>query len=983
MKNLFKHLTIIFFVTLSSFFFTACGEPVEIKVMVSPSNDNVSRGGTKSFKAVVSGMNGIPQDVAWSVTGKGTNSNTSIDSEGVLTVDNNETSASLTIQAALKHDKQIKGQAAVTVYTSITSASINVAIPVNGATPSATASATGTGYTISRISWTPTNSKFLGSTVYTVSITATANEGYKFSELISANINGQIGTITNKTETSISVSYTFPATSIKRVSGINVKTQPSNITYTHGGTIDLSGLVVTFTYDDTTTEDIPLSDFTEKNITTLPSHGNTLVRSTHDNQGVKINYGDLTVNTHNLTVNPKVITFNVDPIEDRIYSGSDHAPTVTVKDGEFLLTLNTHYVVTYSNNLNAGTATVTITGIGNYAGSSGIRTFTILQPVSSDRFEYFWVNEHGDLVTTSNGATLVTPGNTLTITASGTGYTVKQWHLNGVNTGQSGNSYNFSSSVLGRHTIGLFVEKDDKIYNSNIVIKVVEVIYTVTFNSNNATGGTVPSPITTDSNITLPGQGTLLRTGYTFGGWNTNSSGTGTNYSTGSTFTPTDNITLYARWNIITYTITYNVNNGTGTTPTAQTVNAGSSITLASGSGLSRTGYTFDGWNTNSSGTGTNYNAGSSYTPTGNITLYAKWNITYTITYNVNNGTGTTPTAQTVNTGSNVTLASGSGLSRTGYTFDGWNTNSSGTGTNYNSGSSYTPTGNITLYARWNITYTITYNRNSGTGTTPTAQTVNSGSNVTLASGSGLSRTGYTFGGWNTNSSGTGTNYGAGSSYTPTGNITLYAKWDIAYTYTITYNINNGTGTTPTVQTVNPGSNITLASGSGFTRSGYTFAGWNTNSSGTGTNYNAGSSYTPTGNITLYAKWNSTGSGITTTPLTANIWANGTLSATTSEVWYSFSVTSGTTYRIWWNDSHQGNSTKTGDIVVGARYRGSSTWIFGGSYANVDSGYTTAQSFTANQTGTVEIRVIPYNRSSYNTGTFGIVYSTSTTRPSL
>jgi len=77
---------------------------------------------------------------------------------------------------------------------------------------------------------------------------------------------------------------------------------------------------------------------------------------------------------------------------------------------------------------------------------------------------------------------------------------------------------------------------------------------------------------------------------------------------------------------ISTYTVTYNVNGGSGTAPAAQTVNKGASVTLASGSGLSKSGYSFGGWNTNTAGTGTNYSAGSSYTPTDNVTLYAKWN---------------------------------------------------------------------------------------------------------------------------------------------------------------------------------------------------------------------------------------------------------------------------------------------------------------------------------------------------------------------
>jgi len=75
-------------------------------------------------------------------------------------------------------------------------------------------------------------------------------------------------------------------------------------------------------------------------------------------------------------------------------------------------------------------------------------------------------------------------------------------------------------------------------------------------------------------------------------------------------------------------------------------------------------------------------------------------------------------------------------------------------------------------------TYTVTYNPNGGSGTIPDSQTVQSGSSVQLRSGSGLSKSSFIFGGWNTNTSGTGTNYSAGSSFTPTSDITLYAKWD-------------------------------------------------------------------------------------------------------------------------------------------------------------------------------------------------------------
>ena len=243
------------------------------------------------------------------------------------------------------------------------------------------------------------------------------------------------------------------------------------------------------------------------------------------------------------------------------------------------------------------------------------------------------------------------------------------------------------------------------------------------------------------------------------------------------------------------YTVTYNSNGSTSTPPASQIVNEGSSVTLASA--ISRNAdssytYTFIGWNTSSDGTGTTYNAGASYTPTGNVTLYAKWNRTpisvtqYTVRY-YSNGGNSTPSAQTVNAGSSVTLASA--ISRNAdssytYTFAGWNTNSNGTGTNYNAGASYTVNSDINLYAKWTATpiqkYTVTYNANGG-NSTPSSQQVNTGSSVTLASA--ISRNAdssytYTFAGWNTSSDGTGTNYNAGASYTPTGNVTLYAKWN-------------------------------------------------------------------------------------------------------------------------------------------------------------------------------------------------------------
>jgi uncharacterized repeat protein (TIGR02543 family) len=79
------------------------------------------------------------------------------------------------------------------------------------------------------------------------------------------------------------------------------------------------------------------------------------------------------------------------------------------------------------------------------------------------------------------------------------------------------------------------------------------------------------------------------------------------------------------------YTVTFHANGGTGKVPEAQSVVARSSITLPHGNGLTKTGYTFNGWNKKRTGDGDHHHAGSSFTPAGHITLYARW---------VNNETG-------------------------------------------------------------------------------------------------------------------------------------------------------------------------------------------------------------------------------------------------------------------------------------------------------------------------------------------------------
>ena len=75
-------------------------------------------------------------------------------------------------------------------------------------------------------------------------------------------------------------------------------------------------------------------------------------------------------------------------------------------------------------------------------------------------------------------------------------------------------------------------------------------------------------------------------------------------------------------------TITFDANNGSGTVPTAISTYVGVANTIPSNT-LTRTGYTFNGWNTASDGSGTSYATGSSITPSSDVTLYAQWQTTY------------------------------------------------------------------------------------------------------------------------------------------------------------------------------------------------------------------------------------------------------------------------------------------------------------------------------------------------------------------
>ena len=352
----------------------------------------------------------------------------------------------------------------------------------------------------------------------------------------------------------------------------------------------------------------------------------------------------------------------------------------------------------------------------------------------------------------------------------------------------------------------------------------------------------------------------------TFVGWNTAADGSGTAYSDTSSINITSTLTLYAQWSPI-YTYTVNLNPGTGGTGTQMTAMTGTAATVVlNANTYSRTGYTFNGWNTAADGSGTSYtNQGTVRLTVDNqtITLYAQWLIiSYTITYLPGPDGTSTSSTQTLNYGGSVTLKDASaGFTRIGYSIVGWTTSSvSGAAKTNDLSSTYSTQSAITLYPVWAAgVYAITFD---GQGATTAA----SGGSATYTAATAVAaipttaplRSGYSFGGWYTASTG-GTQVTNGS-YTPAspyGAITIYARWTALTNNAITF---DGQGATTAASggstSYTTATAVSTIPTSAPLRSGYNFAGWYTASTG-GTQVTNGS-YTPSspyGAITIYAQW--------------------------------------------------------------------------------------------------------------------------------
>ncbi|NLB90113.1 MAG: hypothetical protein GX786_02685, partial [Clostridiales bacterium] len=218
--------------------------------------------------------------------------------------------------------------------------------------------------------------------------------------------------------------------------------------------------------------------------------------------------------------------------------------------------------------------------------------------------------------------------------------------------------------------------------------------FTVTFGSN----GGAPTPsainnIVSGSAIAAPAEPT--RSGYNFAGWYTD---TALENKYDFTTPVTTSFTLYAKWEAMKHTVTFNSNGGSAVEAT-QVLHE---ERLTEPAKPTRTGYDFAGWYTDTA----LENKYDFATPvTSSFTLYAKWEAiaSYTVTFDSNGGSVVEAT-QVLH---DELLTEPEKPTRTGYNFAGWYTDIA----LENKYDFTTPvTTSFTLYAKWTV----------GAGSSPT-----------------------------------------------------------------------------------------------------------------------------------------------------------------------------------------------------------------------------------------------------------------------
>ena len=402
--------------------------------------------------------------------------------------------------------------------------------------------------------------------------------------------------------------------------------------------------------------------------------------------------------------------------------------------------------------------------------------------------------------------------------ASQTGYTFAGWY-----TGENGTGIQLTDAT-GKILDSVYTTDFGGDGNLTAYAKWTPATYKVTLDKQDGTGGTseyyyqyntkdkcyyyTTSALSTCTDgsegkyITQPG-----RTGYAFGGYWTGKNGTGTQYVNvyGGVInnlykTLASDITLYAQWTPIVYTVKFD--GGSGSNPTITTIyekyntgwysDAATNNEIKKITALTKDGYTFGGFFTDYKYTTAVVNAdGTLASPlftgsngsTSIIFTASKWTAKqYHVQFDSNNGYGGASSATATYDATMDTLTSLP--TRPGYAFAGYFDAKTGGTKYYNADGTAARTWNkaadTTLYAQWTIeTYTITYNLNGGTNPAgaPSNYTVETATfDLPTPTRAGTSDADYGFLGWYENSGLTG-NAVTQILFGTTGNKTYWASW--------------------------------------------------------------------------------------------------------------------------------------------------------------------------------------------------------------
>ncbi len=274
-------------------------------------------------------------------------------------------------------------------------------------------------------------------------------------------------------------------------------------------------------------------------------------------------------------------------------------------------------------------------------------------------------------------------------------------------------------------------------------------------------------------------------------------------------------------WNVILsntgtdwkHSVTYSANSGTGTPPSAGEIAMGEILTVSTGATLSKAGFRFAGWNTAANGSGVSYAPGSSFQldQESSVVLYAIWQVVSSVTYRPADGqavSGSAPSDTRVYApGESVTVKGPGTMTRSAYTFVGWNTEPDLTGPLYKEGEIAVMDGDgIEFYSVWTEkSYSVSFNGNgASSGSTPSTITQKFGTTITVPATT-LRKTQaikneafyvnvwddfswhisawrdynrqFTHDEWATKSDGSGTVYKEGDTFTLKEDVTLYPKW--------------------------------------------------------------------------------------------------------------------------------------------------------------------------------------------------------------